>query len=241
MRRCVLSGVLAGSPQGGGGLSARRVVAAIDGPAAAGKSSTAREVARRLGYRHVDSGSLYRAATAARLRAGGEGGAWTESSVLEAAAGVALRPTALSFEPLIGGESADPEIRGADVTRHVSLVAQMPAVRLWVNDRVRDAARDHDIVVDGRDMGTVVFPDAAVKVFLIADTWERARRRVLQRTGVEGTREEIAREVERLVHRDALDATQSAPAPDAVIVDTTHIGQEEQIERIVALVRAAVH
>jgi cytidylate kinase len=214
---------------------------AIDGPAAAGKSSTAREVARRLTYRHVDSGSLYRAATAARIRRGGEGGAWTESSVLEAAAGVSLRPSAVSFEPLIDGEPADVEIRSEEVTRHVSLVAQMPAVRHWVNDRVRDAARDHDIVVDGRDMGTVVFPDAAVKVFLIADTWERARRRVLQRIGSDGTREEIAQEVDRLIHRDELDATQSAPALGAVLIDTTHIGQEEQIERIVALVRAAVH
>ncbi len=214
-------------------------VVAIDGPAAAGKSSTAREVARRLGFRHVDSGSLYRAATGARIRAGGEGGAWTESSVLEAAANVSLSARTVSFEPLIAGMPAEQEIRGPAVTRHVSLVAQMPAVCEWVNARVREAASEHDIVVDGRDMGTAVFPDASVKVFLIADTWERARRRVRQRTGHEGSRDEVAEEVERLVHRDELDATQSAPATDAVLIDTTHISQEEQIERIVALVRAA--
>jgi cytidylate kinase len=217
-----------------------QVVVAIDGPAAAGKSSTAEEVARRVGFRHVDSGSLYRAATAARIRAGGEGGAWTESSVLESAAKIGLRPTDVSFEPTIEGVPAEEEIRGSPVTRHVSLVAQMPAVRAWVNDRVREAARDHDLVVDGRDMGTVVFPDARVKIFLIADTWERARRRVRQRTGHEGTREEIAAEVERIVHRDEQDATQSAPAADAILVDTTHISQAEQVERIVALIKAAV-
>ena len=217
-----------------------RIVVAIDGPAAAGKSSTAEQVARRVGFRHVDSGSLYRAATAARIRAGGEGGAWTESSVLESAANVGLRPTEVSFEPTLDGASAEEEIRGAPVTRHVSLVAQMPAVREWVNDRVREAALDHDVVVDGRDMGTVVFPDAKVKIFLIADTWERGRRRIRQRTGREGTRDEVAAEVERIVHRDEQDATQSAPAPDAVLVDTTHISQAEQVERIVALIRAAI-
>jgi cytidylate kinase len=104
---------------------------------------------------------------------------------------------------------------------------------------VREAARDHDVVVDGRDMGSVVFPGAAVKIFLIADTWERARRRLLQRHGGEPTSDEIAAEAERIVQRDAADAQQSAPARDAVIIDTTHITQDEQVERIAALVRAA--
>jgi cytidylate kinase len=217
----------------------RPVIVTIDGPAAAGKSSTAKEVARRLGFRHVDSGSLYRAVTAARVREGGVGGAWTESSVLEAAAAVALTPTDVSFEPTISGTLAGSEIRNSAVTRHVSLVALMPAVRDWVNARVREASTEHDIVVDGRDMGTAVFPTASVKVFLMADTWERARRRVLQNTGKEGSRDEVAEEAERLAHRDSLDSRQSAPAPDAVIIDTTHISHEEQVERIVALAKAA--
>jgi cytidylate kinase len=215
------------------------IVVAIDGPAAAGKSTTARRVAQRLGFRHVDSGSLYRAATAARIRLGGEGGAWTESAVLEAAAIVGLAPTDVSFSTTLDGEDAELEIRSAAVTRHVSLVAQMPMVREWVNQQVREAARDHDVVVDGRDMGSVVFPGAAVKIFLIADTWERARRRLLQRHGGEPTSDEIAAEAERIVQRDAADAQQSAPARDAVIIDTTHITQDEQVERIAALVRAA--
>lgn len=216
------------------------VVVAIDGPAAAGKSTTARYVAARIGFRHVDSGSLYRAVTAARLRAGGEGSAWTESSVLESAGTVALAPAEVSLEPTLGGVRVDEEIRSAAVTRHVSLVAKMPGVREWVNDRVREAAGVEDIVVDGRDMGTVVFPDAAVKIFLIADTWERARRRVRQRLGREGSPDEIAEEAERLVHRDALDSQQTVPAKDALLIDTTRITQQEQVDRIAALVRAAL-
>lgn len=214
------------------------VVIAIDGPAASGKSSTAKAVADRLGFHHVDSGSLYRAATAARLRAGNEGGAWTESSVLESAATIGMMARGSSFVPTLDGSSAEKEIRGEDVTGRVSLVAKMPAVRNWVNGMVREAARGRDVVVDGRDMGTVVFPNAAVKIYLIADSWERAQRRFLQLKQREGTREEIAAEVEELVHRDSLDAQQTMPAADAAIIDTTHISETEQVERIVALVRA---
>ena len=132
------------------------------------------------------------------------------------------------------------EIRGAEVTRHVSRVAQMPGVRAWVNDRLRALARDHDVVVDGRDIGTVVFPDAALKVFLVADPWERARRRLVERYSRRPTDAEIAEETDRLVHRDALDATQTVQARDAILIDTTSLTQEEQVQRIVALIEAAL-
>ncbi len=217
----------------------RRVVIAIDGPAASGKSSTALWVAERLGYRHVDSGSLYRAATAAHLRRAGAAAAWTESDVLEAARAVTLdASTTPAFTPLIDGRPADEEIRGPEVTRHVSHVARMPAVREWVNTQVRRAAGSYDVVVDGRDMGTVVFPDARLKVFLVADPWERARRRLVQLLQRRPSDEEIAEETGRIVQRDARDATQTMQAPDAVLIDTTHLTQEEQVERIVALARA---
>ena len=115
----------------------------------------------------------------------------------------------------------------------------MSDVRSWVNDQVRLAAAATDVVVDGRDIGTVVFPDAALKVFLIADPWERARRRLIQRLERRPTDPEIADETEALVARDALDATQSMPARDAVTIDTTALTQEEQVDRIVELARAA--
>lgn len=217
------------------------MVIAIDGPAASGKSSTAQWVAERLGYRHVDSGSLYRAATAAQLRRGAVSTGWSEADVLDAARAVTLEPATTSFTPFIAGERADDEIRGPEVTRHVSQVAKMPAVRDWVNAQVRRAAELYDVVVDGRDMGTVVFPNADLKVFLVAFPWERARRRLLQSLSRRPTDEEIAEETDRIVQRDARDATQTVQAPDAVLIDTTNLTQEEQVERIVALARAVTH
>lgn len=215
------------------------VVIAIDGPAASGKSSTAQWVAERLGFRHVDSGALYRAATAARLRKGGDPANWTEDEVLETARrSVGLVPTPKGFAPQIDGDLADDEIRGSEVTRNVSLVARMERVREWVNQQVRDAGKSHSVVVDGRDIGTTVFPDAEVKIFLVADPWERARRRLVQRLQRAPTEQEIAEETDQLVHRDARDARQSGQAPDAILLDTTYLTQEEQVDRIVALAKA---
>lgn len=225
----------------GEGPDRRRIVIAIDGPAASGKSSTAQWVAERLGYRHVDSGSLYRAATAAQLRNGAPPAGWTEADVLAAAAAVTLEASTRSFVPLIAGRLADDEIRGVEVTRHVSQVARMPAVRVWVNDQVQRAAASYDVVVDGRDMGTVVFPQADLKVFLVANPWERARRRLMQLLLRRPTDEEIAEETDRIVQRDARDATQTTQAHDAVLIDTTSLTQEEQVERIVALAKAVTH
>jgi cytidylate kinase len=219
------------------------LVIAIDGPAASGKSSTAHWVAERLGIRHVDSGSLYRAATAARLRLGGELDAsrWTEKEVLEAARVVHLEPADRSFVPVIDGKSADAEIRGSEVTQRVSAVARMTGVRAWVNEQVRRTAAAHPVVVDGRDIGTAVLPDAQVKVFLVADPWERARRRLIQTLGRAPTDAEIAEETDRLVHRDARDAQQSGQAPDAILLDTTYLTQADQVDRIVAVANAVTH
>ncbi|HEY2375146.1 MAG TPA: (d)CMP kinase [Gemmatimonadaceae bacterium] len=218
--------------------SPRRIVVAIDGPAASGKSSTAQWVAQRLSFRHVDSGALYRAATAAQLRRGTSEDDWSEDQVCESARSVRLVPRGTSLSPLIDGENVDEELRGIEVTRHVSRVASMARVRAWVNERVREAAREDDVVVDGRDMGTAVFPDATVKVFLVADPWERARRRLVQQLGRSPTDDDIAEETGRLVQRDARDATQTVQAKDAILIDTTFLTQEEQVERIVALVKA---
>ncbi len=211
------------------------LVIAIDGPAASGKSSTARMVSERLGFCHVDSGSLYRAATAAALRRSPDADAWSEEDVRRAVGSVALRPEPGAVVPLLDGEEVADELRGAEVTRNVSRVAQMPRIRDWVNDLVRSAAARHSVVVDGRDIGTVVFPKADLKIFLVADPWERARRRLVQRFGRDPDEPEIAAETERLVLRDARDATQTVQAKDAVLIDTTHLTQEAQVERIVAL------
>jgi cytidylate kinase len=225
-------------------VTGKPIVIAIDGPSASGKSSTAAWVAERLGFKHADSGAIYRAATAARLRVGGakDAAKWTEREVLDAAKKhVRVVSGERSFVPEIDGKPADEELRGADVTSRVSVVARMEGVRAWVNEQMRQVATRQSIVVDGRDMATAVFPNAEVKIYLVADPWERARRRLVQTLKRAPTDEEIAEETDRLVHRDAKDAKQSAQAPDAVLLDTTYLTQEEQVDRIVALANAVTH
>jgi cytidylate kinase len=212
----------------------RTTVIAIDGPAASGKSSTAQMVAERLGFLHVDSGSLYRAATAAILRNNRDASSWSEDSVLDAAKAVELFTARTSFYPALSGKGVDEEIRGTEVTRHVSRVAQMPRVREWVNSKVRAAAESANVVVDGRDMGTVVFPDADLKIFLVADSRERALRRLRQR-GTPTSEQLLDDETIRIKERDERDAKQTVPALDAITIDTTALSQADQVEQIVRL------
>jgi cytidylate kinase len=158
--------------------------------------------------------------------------------VLESARRVTFVPAEGTFSPLLDGAPCEAALRSIEVTRHVSRVAKMPRVRDWVNDLVRQTALSRDVVVDGRDIGTVVFPDAELKIFLVADPWERARRRLIQRLGRHPAEDEIAAETDAIVHRDAKDATQTVQATDAILIDTTYLTQEEQVERIVALAKA---
>ncbi len=218
------------------------MIVAIDGPAGSGKSSTARAVARRLGFHHLDSGALYRAATWAALQHGVPEREWDEldGATLDrfelraAFVGDAVRVWC-------GEREITREIRAPDVTAHVSGVAAIAAVRDWVNARLRAIAASTDVVTEGRDIGTVVFPDADLKVFLVADPEARARRR-LREHGVDSpTPAELRAEIGRLATRDRLDS-ERAVAPlrrprDAVVVDTTRLGFEEQVERIVRLAR----
>lgn len=216
---------------------ARPLVIAIDGPAASGKSSTAKRVAAVLGIRHVDSGALYRAATAAMLRRAPDETTWTEAALLDAARMITLEPVDGTFRPLLEGTSAEAELRGVAVTSRVSVAARMPGVRAWVNGMIRSAAASYPVVVDGRDMGSAVFPEAAVKVFLVADPRERARRRLLERLGRAPEAGEVDAEVAELARRDAADAAQTIEAPGAVRIDTTRLTPEAQVDRIVALAR----
>jgi len=213
------------------------LVIAIDGPAASGKSSTSQWVAELLGVRHVDSGAFYRAATFLGLRSGVDPAQWSGTMLMELLPRISWRVTDRSVLPLIDGTAVDEALRDTAVTREVSRVAQMADVRDWVNATVRHAATTNDVVVDGRDIGTTVFPNASLKVYLVADPWERARRRLVQRLGRRPVDAEIATETEALVLRDSLDATQSVPARDAITIDTTTLTQEEQVERIVSLAR----
>ena len=217
-------------------MSPGTFVIAIDGPAASGKSSTAQMVAEKLGYLHVDSGSLYRAATATALRRESDVSKWTEQTVLDSARGVELRAARTSFYPVLDGRAIEEEIRGPNVTDNVSRVAQMRRVRQWVDDKVRAAAQSRDVVVDGRDIGTVVFPNADLKIFLVAESRERAARRLRQR-GTPTSQQMLDDETIRITERDARDAGQTVPAADAVVIDTTGLTQQEQVEQIVTLAK----
>jgi cytidylate kinase len=217
------------------------VIVAIDGPAASGKSSTARAVARQLGFRHLDSGAFYRALTLAALRAGIPRHDWDALSAADLdALRVASAPGNEGFRFTVGGTDVTDEIRSDDVNANVSHMARVPAVREWLLGRLR-AAATADLVADGRDIGTVVFPEADVKVFVTAVPEERARRRLLER-GVDPDRDAVASETERLVKRDRLDIEREVSplrrAPDAVLIATSELDFEAQVARVVALVRA---
>jgi cytidylate kinase len=218
-------------------------VIAIDGPAASGKSSTAALVARRLSWAHLDSGALYRALALAALDHLREEER-SAQRILALAQGLPVRLVlvANAFRPEIAGVDVEREIRSARVTAHVSALAAIPEVRGWVNARQRDAVAAHasGVVVDGRDIGTVVFPDAPLKVFLTAEPTERARRRLAQR-GDAGERAALERESRMLEARDRADASRAVaplrPAADAVILDSTRLSLEQQVDRVVALAR----
>lgn len=210
-------------------------VVAIDGPAASGKSSTAAVVAARLGLVHVDSGALYRALTwlavTGRLE---EGGAICRAAE---AADLTLVPEGSTLTLQAAGESIESAIRSPEVTAEVSRVAALPLVRDWVNARLRAAVRGAGGgVMDGRDIGTVVFPDARLKVFLTASPEARAQRRLLQ-AGRGADPEAVRAEASRLAERDRLDAGRKvAPlrqAPDALLLDTSALDFEAQVARIV--------
>jgi len=216
-------------------------VIAIDGPAGSGKSTTAKAVAARLGMPHVESGALYRAVTLAALDAGVpfEG---QRLAALARSLPIRLDLAADGFRPEIAGVDVSAAIRSERVTADVSEVSAIPEVRAWVNEEVRAAVRRHPkgAVLDGRDIGTVVFPDAALKVFLTATPQARALRRLLQ-DGRAADPEAVRREIAALELRDTKDSSRAvAPlrqADDAVPLDTSDLTFEEQVERIVALAR----
>jgi cytidylate kinase len=224
-------------------------VIAIDGPAASGKSSTGALVAERLGWAHLDSGALYRALTLAALDRLGEegrgtGNAWPAQRILALAEELPVRLVLVgqTFRPEVAGVDVEEEIRSERVTARVSEVAALPVVREWVNAQQRRAVADHPagVVVDGRDIGTVVFPDAPLKVFLTASPDERARRRLSQR-GDRLDDDRVARESRALSDRDRVDASRPVaplrPAEDAVVLDSTRVSLDEQVARVVALAR----
>jgi cytidylate kinase len=206
------------------------MIVAIDGPAGAGKSTVARRLAERLGFRYLDTGAMYRALTWLAMQRGldlGQGGPLGELAD--------AYPVEIDEAGRIGIDGADvtAAIRHTRIDRVVPAVARHPEVRAVMRRRQRELADEGNAVIEGRDIGTVVAPDAAVKVYLVADPAIRARRRQAERP-------EIGADalITDLRRRDTEDAERMQPAEDAQQIDTTELAIDDVVEQIEELVRA---
>jgi cytidylate kinase len=206
------------------------MIVAIDGPAGAGKSTVARALAERLGFRYLDTGAMYRALTWLAIQRGIPLG---ESELLAELA----RKEPVTFDEngrvRIAGTDVTASIRDTRIDRMVPVVARHTPVREVMRERQRQLGQEGNVVIEGRDIGTVVAPQAEVKVYLVADTEERAKRRMTDRPGI--GRDALATD---LKVRDKSDAARMQPAEDAQEIDTTHLRVEDVVEKIEAMVRA---
>jgi cytidylate kinase len=212
-------------------------VVAIDGPSGAGKSTAGRALAARLGYTYVDTGAMYRALTLKALRAG-------IAPHAEAGLVALARATAIVLDDggrrvRLDGEDVTADIRGREVTLAVSRVSAHPGVRRFMVEWQRRLGREGGVVLEGRDIGTAVFPDAEAKFFLDADPRRRARRRQaeLRAAGTEVDLNELEREIRA---RDQADSTRAdsplVRASDAVVLDSTELAPDEVVDRMTAVV-----
>jgi CMP/dCMP kinase len=216
------------------------LVVAIDGPAGAGKSTVARLVARALGAVLLDTGAIYRAVALAAREAGVD---WRDGPALAALAkglDLAFRLDGDLNRVLLGGRDVTAAIREPSISKGASLVSGSPEVREALLELQRAFADSGSVVAEGRDIGTVVFPRAGLKIFLVADPCERARRRTAELRAA-GREADEALVLEEQASRDAADSTRAVaplrPAADAVPVDTTALSVEEVVERILGLAR----
>ena len=216
------------------------LVIAIDGPAGAGKSTVAQKVAERLGLNYVDSGATYRAAALKVLQSGISTDDEQAVARLIAQTDIRIATEGLQFRVLLDGQDVMEEIRTPEVTLAAAKVSRLPEVRTKLVAAQRSCAVGRGVVMEGRDIGTVVFPDAALKVFLRADPVERARRRLKQdsKKGRSATLEQTADEIAR---RDKLDAERKisplVAAADACQIDSTDLVADQVVEQILDLAR----
>ncbi len=216
---------------------------AIDGPAGAGKSTVARAAAKELGYIYVDTGALYRAVGVCALRLGI---ATDDAAAVEGILGsvkVELKFTNGEQQVFLNGENVSSEIRTPEASMAASNVSAIPAVRAFLFDLQKNIAAENDCIMDGRDIGTVVLPDAQVKIFLTASPEIRARRRYDELTA-KGQQVEYNDVLDDLIKRDYNDSHREVaplrPADDSVTVDTSGLSLEQSIERVIQTVREKI-
>ena len=216
------------------------MIVAIDGPAAAGKSTSAKKVARELGFTHLDTGAMYRCVTLSVLR--NQITLDNENALSQLLNELDIRLEKLDDELVVylNGEDVSDEIRKAEVTSYVSTVSALSQVRNALVRIQRNIAKNQDCVVEGRDIGTIVFPDAKFKFFLVADDFVRARRRQLDLIAI-GEEKSIAVLVEEIRQRDFLDSERSnsplRKADDAIEIDTSKMTFDEQVAFMVNKVK----
>ena len=213
---------------------------AIDGPAGAGKSTIARTAAKNLGYIYVDTGALYRAVGVYSLRHGFD----TKNADTVAATlpdiQVELKFLGDIQHVFLNGEDVSEEIRTPDASMAASDVSAVPAVRRFLFDLQRDIAKQNNCIMDGRDIGTVVLPDAQVKIFLTASPEARAQRRYkeLQEKGASDTYEAVLADLKQRDYNDSHRVVAPLkPAEDSVLVDTTALNLEESVEKVISVIR----
>jgi len=216
------------------------MIVAIDGPAATGKSTSAKKVSRELGFTHLDTGAMYRCVTLSVLR--NQITLDNENALSQLLKELDIRLEKLDDELIVylNGEDVSDEIRKAEVTSYVSTVSALSQVRNALVRIQRNIAKNQDCVVEGRDIGTIVFPDAEFKFFLVADDFVRARRRQLDLIAI-GEEKSIAVLVEEIRQRDFLDSERSnsplLKADDAIEIDTSKMTFEEQVAFMVNKVK----
>ena len=223
-------------------MTPRRIVVAIDGPSGAGKSTAGRELARRLGYVFVDTGAMYRALALKAARAGIDPGAGAALAALAHASRIELVDGGRKV--LLDGEDVSAAIRTREVSHSASRVSQHPAVRREMAARQRELGRAGGVVLDGRDIGTAVFPDADVKLYVDAEPVRRAQRRQreLEAAGLPADPEQIEREIRARDHADMTRADSPLTrAHDAILLSTDDLTPEQVVERMLEIVRERSH
>lgn len=218
---------------------------AIDGPGGAGKSTVARAVAKQLGFIYVDTGAIYRAIGLKFVRTGKS---FTNENIISVLPGTELSLTLIDGEQhiIIDGEDVSSLIRTQEISSAASKVSAVPEVRAFLLDLQRDIARKNNVIMDGRDVGTVILPNAEVKIFLTANVEVRARRRhkELMAKGLE-TPDTFERVLKEVAERDKADSERATaplkPAEDAVLVDTSDMDFEQSVQTVINIIRRKVN